>query len=522
MKKISLCLPFCFLLFLPLLSFAKIYEVVDIYGNRVEVEPTTTLKAKGVFMNYNGSLYAFQDRYSFYFRAFPAGNGSYWRLYKVTPMPSQMPFDFLEGYEKRLYADYRSAPGGKITFVAATFFADLNGNGIYEPGNNNNPYKQFEFTHFVGLYINIADFKLFETIKNVEIGSNHIAYISAHAGENGGPAMPQLQAWFEGAPSGLKINYRLDCSYKRPIFPNQPQDQIVIPYDGAHEDETDDVWVIPTHPDWATEVGKGFFGGQKCKITAQVYHPNGTFLGKVVHPFKIGGENPQDNLCKQFIVSHSPPGTEWFAYAMAKHESALTYGAKVRYYNQFWESAVPYPGRKPAVGMPMHAWDEKKGPGGFGSFQVTGNKYDSVNVKIPRNQIWNWRANIRAGLEIVKYKRDEIPDRNNAFRWMNGMLRITEAGPSYGLYEGQRPQMREHRDGLKLPHIPVPAQKEAKVIFGDAPGLRLVEDAVNIKLYNGAEKHYCFYMPNVNQNKGGWIFKPGANYVKKVCKEIEE
>lgn len=207
---------------------------------------------------------------------------------------------------------------------------------------------------------------------------------------------------------------------------------------------------------------------------------------------------------------------------MAKHESLLTYGAKNRYYNQFWESAVPYGKRKPALGMPMHSPD-KFGPGGFGIFQVTGDKASRDTI-IPRNQIWNWRANIKAGLAIVKYKRDEIPNRNNAIRWMNGMLRTTDPNdPNFGNYEGQRPQMREHRAKLGLPEILVPAQKEAKIIFGDSPGLRLVEDAVNIKLYNGAEKQYCYYYAKENQNKGGWVFKPGPNdYVKKVCKQIEE
>lgn len=525
MKKISAILSVgCILL--PFLVTAKIYQFSDGYGNRIEIESSTTLKAKGVFMNYNGGLYAFQDRYSLYFRAFPApaANSSLnWRLYKVIPSPAEAPFGFGESYEKKLNFNFQSAPGGQLPFVAATFFADLNGNGLYEPTSNNNPFHQYEFASLVGSYLNIADFKLWETIKNVEIASNQVAYISAHAGENGAPAMPQLQAWFDGAPPDCKVLWRFDCTYKRPVNPNQLQDRVVVPTEGTLEGETDKVWQLNSHPDWIIQQTNGFFGGQKCQIVAQIYHPtDGTFLGKVTHPFKIGGENPQDDLCKQFILAHSPTGTEWFAYAMAKHESSLTYGATERYYNQFWESAVPYPGRKPAVGMPMHAKYERDGPGGFGIFQVTGDKVSQLNI-IPRNQIWNWRANIRAGLAIVKYKRDEIPDRNNAIRWMNGMLRMTKPGPSYGLYEGQRPQMKEHRTGLSLPEIPVPAQKEAKIIFGDAPGLKLVEDGVNIKLYNGAEKQYCYYEPKENQKKGGWVFKPGPNdYVKQVSKQVEE
>lgn len=71
------------------------------------------------------------------------------------------------------------------------------------------------------------------------------------------------------------------------------------------------------------------------------------------------------------------------------------------------------------------------------------------------------------------------------------------------------------------------------VTFTDGGGGPPVEDAVNIKLYNGASHplgligEYCGWDSRANGGQGGWVFGPlnglkrPFNYVNRVCSEMD-
>ena len=81
---------------------------------------------------------------------------------------------------------------------------------------------------------------------------------------------------------------------------------------------------------------------------------------------------------------------------------------------------------------------------------------------------------------------------------------------------GQRPQTTFHTGH----NVPVPSRAQGPVTFGDNHGEKKPEDAVAIKLYNGASANWCSWRgPTAFE----WQFNYGQNnYVEEVCNEIEE
>jgi hypothetical protein len=202
----------------------------------------------------------------------------------------------------------------------------------------------------------------------------------------------------------------------------------------------------------------------------------------------------------------------WFCDAIAKSES-MDYNGPGTRYNQFWNEHGFY-GRK--THRTEHnagevLWVDTPGeapPKGFGLFQVTGDK-DSQKVDIPREQLWNWKRNVDAGIVIIKDKRD----RRYAGAWdyLNGTMRHRKE-PAYP--RGLRLQARQDTGH----NVAVPTETVQNVTFQDATN-RVIEDADNIRLYNGG--HYISWDHSTTQ----WTFERtnsfGFNYVDRVCAEVQ-
>lgn len=356
-----------------------------------------------------------------------------------------------------------------------------------------------------------------------------MAWIEPHFATDDAPQMPQLELRLAGLPTGLILKAKLEVKYDRPYTDPKPAgDTVQIPSGGGFSEITSDTWKIYDDQDWKLEVGesagptgsgdRGFFGGN-ATLTYRIEGANGSVAAADQEiKFRIAGKNPQDNLCKEYInlKATSQNGAMWFAYAISKHESEA-YGGE-EFYNQFKKHGGYYQPVKGQEGAPLQVNAEGYGPGGIGIFQVTGKADDPAHV-VFREQIWNWQKNVDAGLAIIRYKREEAAPRAlNAFKWMR-----SETRQSNGSYEGQRPQAREQRGQ----DVPVPNETVRSVTFTDNAGSPPIEDAVNIKLYNGASNgNYCSWDGSANNGQGVWKFNrtrayDGKSYVDLVLQKLD-
>ena len=349
------------------------------------------------------------------------------------------------------------------------------------------------------------------------------------------PVMPELVARLRDGPADQQVQWRLRVRYTRgngaKAQLNLPEDIVDLPGrangNAAPGPANQPGWTapMPANQDWrifdSVEwvqelVQRGFFGGEAdlyCWIAGQP---------EPAHPqlhFNIGGNNPDDVRCRCHIESQpdaNPTGNLWFAYGIARSESA-DYNGDASRYNQFWE--VPIYNRQPRVpGRPIWHDDNNQDPlepGGYGIFQVTldtrGGHHNHDPYFIPRTAIWHWQHNVREAMIILRRKR------GLADTWMT------------------RQRNQQNANGTALPNHTV-----GTVTFSEGT-LRPMNNAVTMKAYNGAVHHipnidhgviagfrldtsrgdhYC-YWDNLN---AAWALSRfnnlGFNYVERVCIEI--
>jgi hypothetical protein len=370
------------------------------------------------------------------------------------------------------------------------------------------------------------------------------AYIQPHR-DRGNPEMPRLIARLPVGTAAMQVQWRLRVQYirgnsKRPRF-TLPQDYVDIPGRphpelkpadaGGPESNmptftapmaSNEQWSIFESPEWIHEVNLGFFGGE-----ATLYCRTGDDDTGPVAVFRLGGRNPDNAACRRWLESHpaaAPDGELWFAYAIAKEETA-EYRFKGSLYHQF--SGIPKNPKKP-LGYPTWHNDGAHKPGGYGIFQVTAKS-------IPREQIWNWQKNIEAALRELAEKRKD------AVRWMK--------------------EQHDAANGKALPALVV-----GRVTFAEGSNRTMI-DAVTMKNYNGhsllsnvvepemvksefildskdeqSEGYFCYWKeapedgesppdaPNHDEDvpkPPNWAlcrynaYDPTFNYVRKVCDEVE-
>lgn len=357
----------------------------------------------------------------------------------------------------------------------------------------------------------------------------NIAWIVAHrndgTAEADNPRMPQLEVGFPGGPSGINVKWKFKCWYDRGNdvrkSRNQTEDTITIDKTSSPT-PANQMWKLHQEPQWSGD----FFGG-KCELTYQLVGSDGSSLTpETTVRFVIGGKNPDNAKAKAYIQAQTDAGSQgnlWFAYALAKHETA-EYRLNGSHYNQF-RSNTP-------LGYPTWNNDGASLPGGYGVFQVTGNASNST-ANIPRKQIWNWQKNIsEGGLVILRSKyADSVTAMNN-----------------------RRAECRTENNGqdIPVPNHSVPrAAGDPGTMFGDptdgaAPNPKHtftdtgIIRAVAIKRNNGVAViapgsstgtgDYCVWKNKVGATPGCWEFRrwrvlDGAvdqrSYVDLVMKEVE-
>jgi hypothetical protein len=148
-------------------------------------------------------------------------------------------------------------------------------------------------------------------------------------------------------------------------------------------------------------------------------------------------------------------------------------------------------------GYPLRSYDN-----GYGLFQLTNSPTPSCI------QLWSWVENTKGG--VSKLAAQRYTDSTSAQNWM------------YGPYKG-KPGQRQQAKTDEGHDVPVPNQTVGNCTFKDGTS-RVIEDAVAIKMYNGAQTMYCYWKNRVNTTPGSWMFSPynsqGNDYVAQVCKFV--
>jgi len=228
----------------------------------------------------------------------------------------------------------------------------------------------------------------------------NMALIHAHTSkQNISPSMPKLEIHFAGSITN-SINVKLLVDYQRGNGARKSRttenDIVAIPSDGSFRNLERNAWRIHEDPDFVNEISQhGFFGGDAI-LTYQI---EGAREEKI--RFRIGGENPDDKACTEFIRSFpeaSPGGKLAFMCAIARHESKHKNRKNV-FYNQFLQLRT----HRQKGGFPTWNSDGGSAPGGYGVFQVTGTDEDP-QANIPRDQIWNWQSNVSAAFGIMTHQ----------------------------------------------------------------------------------------------------------------------
>jgi hypothetical protein len=266
------------------------------------------------------------------------------------------------------------------------------------------------------------------------VAADSIAWITGNSASDHSPEMPKLNVRIAGAPTTLSAQWRFECEYRRgngyrktyiADF-TRPEDRVGIPQLDrlAFTDplSAPSTWPIHESDKWLEELReRGFFGG-----LAKVFLKLGTAPEAEVCRFRIGGQNPDPSVAKDFIDT-AAGSTFWYAYAIAKHETYGRVGG--RFYNQFYTTYQPDGGRIGdnandmgwaawANGWPLYNLDRsysklsgytQNGPGGYGLFQLTlgpktPNGSQSSETFVSRREIWNWQDNCLAAIHELEGK----------------------------------------------------------------------------------------------------------------------
>jgi len=206
------------------------------------------------------------------------------------------------------------------------------------------------------------------------------------------PKMPALVARLSNPPKEGKVaHWRLVCTYNRPRKAGLPQDTVTFRKDVPIQasDSADPEWNIAAEYDRLP-----FFGGD-AELTCQIDEQPARSRS-----FKILGKNPPPDVVRNFIekARDSLAPEAWYAYAICKLENR--YIGSDRFYNQFYGDKGKYKSKEGEVVF----GGDPAGPGGFGLFQITGTLKDAGKGITPREEIWNWQANVKTGLKIVQAK----------------------------------------------------------------------------------------------------------------------
>jgi len=211
------------------------------------------------------------------------------------------------------------------------------------------------------------------------------AWIKGHKpdGSSEKPDMPKLEARLSGLPATIQVEWNLENRYPR----RNSRDDLNIP-DIVKEEPR--IFTTGSEPwrIWET-VANGatkFFGGN-VKVYYKIYSGTGGSSCDGTVSFKIRGENPDDTRCKAHIIANQ--GSIWYAWAIAKHETADSSGTYNQFANGLANGGVGVHGGQ---GEPFYASSEGDG---WGLFQ----RDSSSGHPVTTEETWSWDGNMMGFLQ---------------------------------------------------------------------------------------------------------------------------
>lgn len=368
---------------------------------------------------------------------------------------------------------------------------------------------------------------------NQNIGETNIAWIQAHSAPSNAPTMPRLELRVDGLSEGITFQAKLDVQYQRGngarTNRNQVEDTVMVPANGGFQTVTNDtVWRI-----WPAYTNLPFFGGDST-VTFQMMNGGSPSGPSQTIRFRIGGRNPEPARARAYIESlpnAGPTNSLWFAYALAKHETANVNNYKTNNHTRY-NHFLQLPANPRDVGRPT--WGSKDGPGkpgGYGLFQVTGNVTSPTN-DIPRQQLWNWQSNAIAGIAILQNKYLGAAQQMAVRR----QECLDEMGAALAVPDHTVPRAADDLRSTMLGDATDGTAPNPRYTFGESN----ITTAVAIKRFNGAlpiapgsttgTGDYCVWKNQTTNSPGRWEFRRWAvregqpvhvSYVDLVIGEIE-
>jgi hypothetical protein len=316
--------------------------------------------------------------------------------------------------------------------------------------------------------------KLKFTVAGVELsdGDGKIIRPDGFAYINGTPKMPQLKARIQPSGIATDVKWQMKIEYGK----DNRIDSDTFPSSGPKSLSAGTSWNI------GSEFGNLMRGG-KATISWQY---SGMSSPKDFQ-FNIRGTNPTKNDAKAYVGT-SP----WFIKGIVSQESGYLQFNETGKLGSNWSDYKYCP-----LWGPPHGW---------GMMQI-----DPKGQLAPVAVLWDWKANVDKGKEVLQGKYDEKYSGANDF-WARQVVQFEEWKATY-------------------PDAPLPANTTFNgITFAYAPvgSQKSYEDAVWIKQYNGAYGGNYIAWNNTNPLDSKWVFhrlnndldKGGYDYVERVCNKL--
>ena len=267
------------------------------------------------------------------------------------------------------------------------------------------------------------------------------------------PLMPQIKV---RPLSNKEVELQLKITYQRDVA-RLPIVDIQDTY------PSDDSWQkIKMGEEWDIDFGQDTRGG-----TAELYCRSDGNIDTT--RFYIRGTNPSETQIKTYMDSQGYRTSYWFIVRMTRAESSmLQFGAGTAYKTVKLTKTDTAPSGEPTYGPPH----------GFGLKQLDNWGPQANPRHATPQQIWNWKANIDGGVEVIESKRPEVNNARTADE--EKIRRWNDANPDNKVSDNLH--IGDEDTGKST-------IQEGSVTFSANPTgtQKNIYDAVWIKMFNGGE-----------------------------------
>jgi hypothetical protein len=310
------------------------------------------------------------------------------------------------------------------------------------------------------------------------------------------PAMPDVKVKIVGkSDSTKKVELRLEILYQRDgeeinrnAIKSLRNDVSVYPSTNGWES-------VKMNEEWDVDFGNDIRGG-----TAYLLCRDSSRIDTV--RFYIRGTNPTEAQIRTYLTQQNYYPQYWFIIKMTRQESSLRQFGTGTNYRKDKLTATTNASGEPLYGKPR----------GFGLKQL--DNWGTPTQYATSQHLWNWKANIDGGVEVIREKEglveDARIDHNKMINEWNRDNKNNIVSDSLTIIEGENA-------GSTVLTI-----TEGNEVFAVSPSgnQRDIYDARWIKLFNGGRPYYQVNRKDANSKPRREINRTNLsnqNYVHEVC-----